>query len=186
MRQTKILLSASHYAIPKGLCRLPLAPAGSWPFPTLSPQSLHGCLDPYPVAFLQCSYPFLPGKLRPRRRAKKLGTPDLPVMQLQQRVTFETAVIPLCLSLHACLVSRLHLPLCCRTGQPDLLHHAYPGWLPAPGCGIATCLNRVIDMTGLSPAGSRPYRLLLAPDTPGVHLSVLAVFVRTGAPAFLQ
>ena len=94
MRQTEILLWASHYAIPKGLCRLPLAPAGSWPFPTLSPQSLHGRLDPYPVAFLQCSYPFLPGKLRPRRRVKKLGTPDLSVMQLQQRVTFETAVIP--------------------------------------------------------------------------------------------
>ena len=70
------------------------------------------------------------------------------------------------------------------TGQPDLLHHAYPGWLPAPGCGIATCLNRAIDMTGLSPAGSRPCRLLLTPATPEAHLSVPAVFVRTDAPAF--
>ena len=72
----------------------------------------------------------------------------------------------------------------CFTGQPDLLHHAYPGWLPAPGCGIATCLNRAIDMTGLSPAGSRPCRLLLTPVTPGVHLSVVAVFVKIDAPVF--
>jgi len=28
--------------------------------------------------------------------------------------------------------------------------------------------------------------LRVAPDTPGVHLSVLAVFVRTGVPAFLK
>ena len=72
----------------------------------------------------------------------------------------------------------------CFTGQPDLLHHAYPGWLPAPGCGTATCLNRAIDMTGLSPAGSRPCRLLLTPVTPGVHLSVVAVFVKIDAPVF--
>ncbi len=24
-------------------------------------------------------------------------------------------------------------------GQPGRLHHASPGWLPIPGCGIATC-----------------------------------------------
>jgi hypothetical protein len=70
------------------------------------------------------------------------------------------------------------------TGQPDLLHHAYPGWLPARGCGIATCLNRAIGMTGLSPAGSRPCRLLLTPVTPEAHLSVMAVIVRIDAPVF--
>ena len=33
-------------------------------------------------------------------------------------------------------------------------------WLPTMNCGIATCLNRAIDMTGLSPAGLQPCRLL--------------------------
>jgi hypothetical protein len=70
MRQTNILYSTSPLAILSSLRRLPLAPAGSWPFPTLSPQSLHGCLDPYPVAFSQCTYPFLPGKLRPHYRTE--------------------------------------------------------------------------------------------------------------------
>jgi hypothetical protein len=75
MRQTKILRLASLFAILNSLRRLLLAPAGNWPFPTLSPHSLHGCLDPYPVAFSQCTCPFLPGKLRPRRRTEQLGTP---------------------------------------------------------------------------------------------------------------
>ena len=73
---------------------------------------------------------------------------------------------------------------CSPTGQPDLLHHAYPGWLPAPGCGIATCLNRAIGMTGLPPAGLQPCRLLLTPVTPEAHLSVLVVIVRIDAPVF--
>ncbi len=41
-----------------GLYRLSLIPAGRWPFPTLSQQSLYRCLDPYPAASLQCTYPF--------------------------------------------------------------------------------------------------------------------------------
>jgi hypothetical protein len=40
------------------------------------------------------------------------------------------------------------------------LGYAVLGWLPAPSSGIATCLNRAIDMTGLSPVGSQPCRLL--------------------------
>ena len=38
--------------ISAGLCRLLSAPAGRWPFPTLSPQSVSRRLDPYPAAFL--------------------------------------------------------------------------------------------------------------------------------------
>lgn len=58
-----------------GLCRLLPAPAGRWPFPTLSLQSLHGCLDPYPGVSLQCSYPFLPEEHRPHVRSETFGTP---------------------------------------------------------------------------------------------------------------
>ncbi len=48
-------------------------------------------------------------------------------------------------------------------GRPGLSHHASPGRLPKPGCGVATCSTRTISMTGLSPAGSQPCRLLPAP-----------------------
>ena len=49
------------------------------------------------------------------------------------------------------------------TGQPDLFTPRIPRLVTCPGSGIATCLNRVIDMAGLSPAGLRPCRLLPAP-----------------------
>ncbi len=48
-------------------------------------------------------------------------------------------------------------------GQLGRLLHATPGWLPAPGCGIAACPNRVTDMVGLAPTGLWPCRLLPAP-----------------------
>lgn len=75
MRQTKTLLLPSASAWSAGLCRLPQAPAGKWPFPALSLQSLHGCLDPYPAAFPRCIYPFLPGEHRPHVRSETFGTP---------------------------------------------------------------------------------------------------------------
>ena len=51
--------------ITTGLCRLSPVPAGRWPFPTLSLQSLRRCLDPYPAVSFQCYCPFLPGRQRP-------------------------------------------------------------------------------------------------------------------------
>jgi hypothetical protein len=48
-----------------------------------------------------------------------------------------------------------------RSERPGRLHHASPGELPLPGCGIATCPTRAIDTAGLSPAGLQPCRLLL-------------------------
>jgi hypothetical protein len=94
-----------------GLCRLLPVPAGRWSFPTLSLQSLHGCLDPYPAASLRCTYPFLPGGLRPRSTQHKLGTPVIPAMQLQQGTIIGAAVIPSCSSSHARQAPRLHPPL---------------------------------------------------------------------------
>ena len=57
-----------------GLCRLSLLPAGRWPFPVLSPRSMHGCLDPCPAAPLQCTCPFLPEGLRPHLTCQRFGT----------------------------------------------------------------------------------------------------------------
>ena len=71
--------------ITTGLCRLPQAPAGRWPFPTLSLQSLRRCLDPYPAVSFRCTCPLLPGRQRPHLKRDRFGTPKiLPAMQLQQ------------------------------------------------------------------------------------------------------
>jgi hypothetical protein len=56
--------------------------------------------------------------------------------------------------------SRLLRPRRLRAGPPGLSHHASPGRLPGPGCGVATCSTRTISMAGLSPAGSQPCRPL--------------------------
>ena len=34
---------------------------------------------------------------------------------------------------------------------PGLSHNAWPGGLPDPGCGVASCPTRTIDMAGLAP-----------------------------------
>ena len=74
MGQTKTLPPPSALAWSAGLCRLPQAPAGRWPFPALSPQSLYRCLDPYPAVSLWCLYSFLPKGLRPHLTAYRFGT----------------------------------------------------------------------------------------------------------------
>ena len=60
MRQTKSLPPSPAFALTTGLCRLLPVPAGRWPFPTLSPQSLYRRLDPYPAAPLRCFSRFFP------------------------------------------------------------------------------------------------------------------------------
>ena len=78
MRQTKILRSASHFAIPNSLRRLPLAPAGSWPFPTLSLRILLHVSGPLPRLPLWCVYPFLPTGLRPSQQSNPVGAQHHP------------------------------------------------------------------------------------------------------------
>ena len=56
----------------------PPAPAGNWPFPTLSLQSLYGRLDPYPAASLWYVYSFLPKEQRPHLRRDRFGTLNEP------------------------------------------------------------------------------------------------------------
>ena len=50
-----------------GPCRLSPVPAGGWPFPTLSLQSLRRRLDPYPAASLECTLP-IPSSRAPASR----------------------------------------------------------------------------------------------------------------------
>ena len=55
-------------------CRLLRAPAGKWPFPTLSLRSLHGRLGPYSVTTEQCICPFLPARHRSPLRVKRIDS----------------------------------------------------------------------------------------------------------------
>ena len=101
MRQTKTLLLLSASAWSAGLCRLPQAPAGRWPFPTLSLQSLRRRLDPYPAVSFQCICPLLPGRQRPHLKRHKFGTPKYPLQcNFNRALLFGAAVIPLCSGSH--------------------------------------------------------------------------------------
>ncbi len=59
MRQTKTLPAPRISPRTRGPCRLLPAPAGRWPFPTLSLRPLRRCSDPYLAALLGCACPFL-------------------------------------------------------------------------------------------------------------------------------
>jgi len=109
-----------------GLCRLSPVPAGKRSFPTLSPQSLYRCLDPYPAAFLRCFYPFLPEGLRPHLREQRFGTPDY-----RRNATSTTELISGLQSFHYVQAPILARPSGCThhwtskcPGRPSRLHHA--------------------------------------------------------------
>ena len=162
MRQTIPLPAPRLAPCAQGLCRLSPVPAARWPFPTLSPRSLRRCSDPYPAALLGCtcpllrqghrSHPTLDGfdaRIYPHT-ATSVGSP---ISRLQSFVYLRAPTLarpPGC----------SHRSSANAAGQPGLSHHASPGRLPGPGCGVATCSTRTISMTGLSPAGSQPCRPL--------------------------
>jgi hypothetical protein len=153
-----------------GLCRLSRVPAGSWPFPTLSLQSLSGRLDPYPAVPPRCFYPFLPGELRPHVRIHTFGSPKISLLSNFDREAFSRLQSFLYVQ-----APRFARPPDCSyhwdsasPGQPGRLHHAEVMLLPDTTCGIATYPNRAIGMTGLgslqtSPAGLQPCRPLHIP-----------------------
>jgi hypothetical protein len=145
-----------------GLCRLSPVPAGKRPFPTLSPQSLYRCKDPYPATSLRCPCPFLPEGLR-----SHLGSERFDTSIIRRNATSTTGDISGLQSFHNVQAPILARPSGCThhwtskyPRQPGRLHHALLGWLPIPRCGITTCLNRAIGTAGLSPAGLRPCRPL--------------------------
>jgi hypothetical protein len=161
MRQSCILppFSMTYKA---SLCRLLSIPAGYMIFPTLSLQSLCRRKDPYPVVPLCCDYPLLHRERRLHIKWNTFSAPENPcyatsagsrVSRLQSFVYLQAPTFA-------------RPPYCShrsfnQAGQPGRLHHAIPGWLPAPGCGIATCPTWAIDTVGLPPTGLQPCRLLL-------------------------
>ena len=138
------------------------APAGRWPIPMLSPQSLYGCKDPYPAVSFQCLHPFLPGKLRSHLICEKFDT-----LNTRRNATSTTRSFSGLQSFPYVQAPILAHPPDCTyrqssesLGQLGLLHHAMNMWLPNMNRGIATCLNRAIGTTGLSPVGLRHSRPL--------------------------
>ncbi len=124
-----------------GLRRLLRAPAANRPFPTLSLQSLSRCLDPYPAVMSRCFYSLLPQTHRPHVTRETFGSPHHPC-----KATSTGGTISGLQSFTHVQAPRLARPPDCSRrfiaeGRPGRLHHASLGWLPAPRCGIATCVN---------------------------------------------
>lgn len=109
-----------------GLCRLLPVPAGRWSFPTLSLQSFHRRLAPYPGMPLRCTRPFLPGKLQPQPRCTYFGASSIPSQcnfnddPITGRQSFRYVQAPMVVSPPGCTY-RASSTLC---GQPGRLHHA--------------------------------------------------------------
>ena len=161
MRQTTTLPTPRLAPCTQGLCRFSPVPAGRWPFPTLSLRPLCRCSDPYPAALLGCACPFLDRGHRPHPTRDGFGARIYPHMAAS--VGSRISRLQSFVYLRAPAFAR---PPGCSdrsaqgAGPPGLSHHAPPGRLPAPECGVATCSTWTISMAGLSPAGSQPCRLL--------------------------
>ncbi len=107
-------------------------PAGKWPFPTLSLQSLHRCLDPYPGMPPWCYCPFLPRELQPHLRCTKFGTSitrrnaTSTTTLFSKRQSFRYVQAPMLASPPGCTYRARTTPY----GQPGRLRHAMDWKLP--------------------------------------------------------
>ena len=70
-----------------GLCRLLSAPAGGWPFPTLSLRVFPWMQGPVPRRLAGCLYPFLPLRHRPSLRLNQVGAHQIR-SAISKRVSF--------------------------------------------------------------------------------------------------
>jgi len=122
--QNPPILFGSPYLI--GPCRLSPVPAGWWSFPTLSLQSIHRCLDPYPGMPLWCSRPFLPRELQPHPRCTDFGASNIPSQcnfnddPISGRQSFRYVQAPIVASPPGCT----HRTESLSCGQPGRLRHA--------------------------------------------------------------
>jgi hypothetical protein len=116
-----------------GLCRLLPVPAGRWSFPTLSLQSVHRRLDPYPGMPLWCICPFLPRELQPHPRCTGFGASDnrrnatLTTTPISRRQSFRYVQAPMLASPPGCT----YRAGTTAYGQPERLRHAMDWKLPS-------------------------------------------------------
>ena len=122
--QNPPILFGSPYSM--GSCRLSPVPAGWWSFPTLSLQSLHRRLDPYPGMPLWCPRPFLPKELQPHPRCTEFGTSNIPPLcnfnddLISGRQSFRYVQAPMVASPPGCTYRAGSM----SCGQPGRLRHA--------------------------------------------------------------
>ena len=122
--QNPPILFGSPYST--GPCRLSPVPAGWWSFPTLSLQSIHRCLDPYPGMPLWCPRPFLPRELQPHPRCTDFGASNIPPQcnfnddLISGRQSFRYVQAPMVASPPSCT----HRADSLSCGQPGRLRHA--------------------------------------------------------------
>jgi hypothetical protein len=109
---------------------------------------------------------------------KTVGRTDLPPQQLRRGADIEASVIRSPSGSCTRLAPRLLRPQRLSAGPPGLSHHASPGRLPGPGCGVASRSTWTTDVAGLAPAGSQPCRLLL----PAHGLPMIFLMVTTRVP----
>ena len=113
--------------------RLSPVPAGRRPFPTLSLQSFHRRLDPYPGMPLRCPRPFLPGELQPQPRCTYFGASNIPSQcnfnddLITGRQSFRYVQAPMVVSPPGCTYRTVSM----SCGQPGRLHHAMDWKLPS-------------------------------------------------------
>lgn len=116
-----------------GLGRLLPAPVGRWSFPTLSLQSFHRCLDPYPGMPLGCTRPFLPREYQPQPSDTYFGVSTLSPQCnfhgefFSRRQSFHYVQAPMVVSPPGCTY-RAGSQSC---GQPGRLRHAMDWKLPS-------------------------------------------------------
>jgi len=110
-------------------------------YATLSLLSLWRCLDPYPAVSVRCTCPPLPQRQRPHVTRNTFGTREKPCKTIStgSAITGVQSFADVQAPTLARPPDRSHRSP--QTGRPGRLHHASPEGLPAPGCGIATCLH---------------------------------------------
>src|SRR5262249_44016430 len=126
--------------------------------------------DPYPAAPPGCTCPFLHRGHRPHISGNEFGARNYPhtATSAGNRISGLQSFVYLRAPTLARPPDCSHRDDANTPGRPGLSHHASPGRLPDPGCGVATCSTRTISTAGLSPAGSRPCRPLLPESGSGL------------------
>ena len=124
------------------LGRLSRVPAGPWSFPTLSLPSVWRCLDPYPAVFVRCLLPISSPTTAASRHGKHVRhTGESLQDDCDRERYFGAASHSLMFRLPHSLDLQIVPTAVRRLERPGRVHHASPRRLPAPGCGIATCLH---------------------------------------------
>ena len=137
-------------------------PAGRWPFPTLSLQSLRRRLDPYPAASLECTCPFLPQEHRPHATGNAFGTRKCPCnatstgSRISGLQSFDYLQAPTLARPPGCI----HRSTFVLGGRAVYTTHR-PGGYPFRDVVSLRVRLGQLNTAGLAPAGLQPCRLLL-------------------------